>query len=419
MAYGFSSVTDSAFMRAHPRPGRVWGMPWWTTILIVFAAGRVASTVILLVYASVQGENPWTVAHPSLVDFSSMWDGRWYDIIAEAGYPTDLRYTDDGRVGESEWAFLPVYPYLVRGIMLLTGLPWPVAAVSVSLVAAAGTSLVLFRLILDVTGRSDQAVFTVVLFQAAPIAVLQQIAYAESLQWLEIALILWLILRRRFVLMLPLLILMGLTRPGVLGFAFALALYATYRWWRRQREPFPARQVAAVSVAAVTALASGIAWMVIAGVVTGVPSAYVDTELAWRSAYIGYQDLTPFTPWVHGLTWWLPVWGVPSEMVPWLAPLGVALVGLALIGFVFLPSTRRLGIEIRSWIVGYGVYLLAVFFPQSSTFRLMGPLFPALGAFAAPRNPVYRLTLVVLGLALQVVWVGWCYAVDGQDWTPP
>lgn len=79
-------------------------VPWWFAVILVFVGGRLASTAILLVYASVQGENPWTSAQPNLFDFSSMWDGRWYNIIAEGGYPVTLPYTDDGNVGESQWA---------------------------------------------------------------------------------------------------------------------------------------------------------------------------------------------------------------------------------------------------------------------------------------------------------------------------
>ena len=65
------------------------------------------------------------------------------------------------------------------------------------------------------------------------------------------------------------------------------------------------------------------------------------------------------------------------------------------------------------------LYLLAVFFPQSSTFRLLVPMFPALGAFAVPRSPWYRVGIVLLFIAGQWGWIHIGWGGDGHDWTPP
>ena len=75
--------------------------------------------------------------------------------------------------------------------------------------------------------------------------------------------------------------------------------------------------------------------------------------------------------------------------------------------------------DLRLWLVSYVAYLLAVFFPQSSVFRLLMPLAPGLGALALPRSRVYRILLVLVFIELQVGWtyIGWW--VDGADWTPP
>jgi hypothetical protein len=86
---------------------------------------------------------------------------------------------------------------------------------------------------------------------------------------------------------------------------------------------------------------------------------------------------------------------------------------------LFVPPVRRLGVDLRLWLAGYAVYLLAVFFPQSSTFRLFMPFAPALGALAIPRSPVYRTAMVVLGIAGQAGWVLICWFVINPDWTPP
>ena len=91
----------------------------------------------------------------------------------------------------------------------------------------------------------------------------------------------------------------------------------------------------------------------------------------------------------------------------------------------FGPSSRRppwVGLDLMDliWPISYALYLLAVFFPQSSTFPcILAPLFPLLGAFALPRARWYRWGLVVLFLVLQVGWLLICWGIDGRDWTPP
>jgi hypothetical protein len=92
---------------------------------------------------------------------------------------------------------------------------------------------------------------------------------------------------------------------------------------------------------------------------------------------------------------------------------------VAFVVFLLSPLTRPLGVDLRLWLAGYAVYLLAVFFPQTSTFRLLMPLAPALGVVAIPRSVVYRVILVLLGIAGQVVWMYFCWWVNGYDWSPP
>ena len=104
------------------------------------------------------------------------------------------------------------------------------------------------------------------------------------------------------------------------------------------------------------------------------------------------------------------------------APLGYIVVAALILGFgaaLFLPAVRRLGVDLRFWVASYGLYLLAVFFPQSSTFRLLSPMFPLLGALAQPRSRLYRVALVLVFTALQWGWLYICWAYIGYDWSPP
>ncbi len=107
--------------------------------------------------------------------------------------------------------------------------------------------------------------------------------------------------------------------------------------------------------------------------------------------------------------------GIPG----WVGIVAMVLIVAVFAVLLFSPAVRRLGVDLRFWIAAYSLYLLAVFFPQSSTFRILMPLFPLLGVVAMPKSRVYRVAIVVLCLALQVGWIALCWGVDGADWSPP
>jgi hypothetical protein len=231
-----------------------------------------------------------------------------------------------------------------------------------------------------------------------------------------IILALYLLMRRNYLWLLPVVAIMSFVRPGSLAVALALGLHVIYRWAVRRRDPFPVSDRIASIIATFFSAVLGLAWPAIAALATGSVSAYTDTELSWRADYIGYKELVPFSPWIEGAHWWFTTWlGLPSWTGYTVLVLVLALFGICM----FLPAVRRLGVDLRFWVVAYALYLLAVFFPQSSTFRLLMPLFPLLGALAIPRNRAYRAGLVVLFVAGQIGWLLICWGVDGADWSPP
>ncbi|MGW9630489.1 hypothetical protein ACWGST_07270 [Agromyces sp. NPDC055520] len=415
-------MTTSAAALREPDPFRVtrwsprvrWRLaPWWAKVALVFVGARAVTTVMVLALASVQGSNPWTTARPGYLEYANLWDARWYQIIWLGGYPPELPLTDTGQVAENAWAFLPVYPILV-GIVTWFGVPWNAASVIVSLAAGLGAALVTHRLMSRFL-EPDRALFAVVLFCVAPVSPIMQFGYAESLGLLWLALALLLLVDRRYGWLVPVLAVWAFTRPGALAFALTLGLHWAWRWWSRRSDPFPMRErVLAASVAVFAGLV-GLAWPAIVWAATGELHGYTATELAWRSAYIGYRELVPFTAWFQGGAWWaewvaLPAWFGIAAVVVFIVSFGVVL---------FLPAVRRLGVDVRLWLASYALYLLAVFFPQSSTFRLLAPMFPLVGALAAPRARWYRWGMVALSLLLQLGWLLIAWGIDGRDWTPP
>lgn len=396
-------------MTSETRTGPRWLRPWWVQIMLIWSLSRLVTTTLVMILASVQGPNAWTGAHPGYTDFATMWDAHWYNIVAVVGYPTVLPITDAGQIGESAWAFMPGYPVVARALMVLSGQAWEPVAVFVSVVFSLGSALLFYSLMRRVIDASA-ARFAVVLFCVAPLSPLLQFGYAESMYLFFLTLALLLLLQRRYTALFPVIAVMALTRPSGLAFALALIAHVGYRWFTRTTDAFPPRErLLAASVAVFSGL-MGLAWPAAAWAVTGSLSAYTDTELAWRAPYIGYVDLIPFTAWFQGGLWWLGM------------PLGIIAVLALIVGFtavLFTPAVRRLGVDLRLWVASYALYLLAVFFPQSSTFRLLMPMFPLLGAAALPRSVWYRAAVVALCILGQWGWLLLCWGVDGADWTPP
>jgi hypothetical protein len=104
----------------------------------------------------------------------------------------------------------------------------------------------------------------------------------------------------------------------------------------------------------------------------------------------------PFTPWIESANFYFaPPWGMVL----------LALILAAAIAAFFSGPVRRLGTDLRLWVASYALYVLAVFFPQTSTLRILTPLFPLFGALAQPRSRIYRVAIVSVFLAGQAVWL--------------
>ncbi|WP_347756690.1 hypothetical protein [Agrococcus sp. ProA11] len=378
---------------------------WWLWPLALWLVSRLVSTALLGAFAGRQEQSAWTPAHPDLLDYSTMWDAHWYYIVAMSGYPTELPLDDSGHVGENAWAFMPVYPMLAR-LLMAAGLPWEGAAVLLSVLASAAFALVAYRLFAEIAPGRERFALAIVLL--SPLAPVFQLGYAEALFLLLLAAVLLAWRLREWEWLWVLIPIMALTRPGGLAFALALGLWFLVRWWRERDAFETGERWMLVGLGAWSAL-WGFGWLIACTIATGSTSAYLETELSWRSAYIGRQELVPFTTWPIGLEWWFGAW--------WPLWLG----GIVLLAVVLLagPWATTVGIEARLWVVAYLLYLAAVWFPQSSTWRLLMPVFPVAVILACVRHPWARAALLAVCVALQPVWIWCCWHVVGSDWTVP
>lgn len=396
--------------------------PWWVQVSLMYVLARLVSACIFMAAAIHQGTNPWFPPAPDYWNFITIWDGRWYQEAVDNGYPSVLPVDANGVVAENAWAFYALFPLLAKCLSVVTGLGTFPSLTVIAMVAGLAAVLVIYKLFREFAGRRT-AMWGAIFVSTFPISPILQVPYAESLNLLLLATSLLLVVRRRYLAAIPAVVLMCLSRPAGVPFAAMVGFLLVWKLWQRFGPATQATRTAPVDGAkaestpsllslAALVVASGLAalaWPAIAWAVTGDPAAYTRTETAWRG-----HDLVPFKPWFDtGRMLFGPVLGV-------LAPFVVtALFVLAMMS----KPVRALGTELRLWCACYMGYLLVFLHPQTSTFRLLLPLFPlALGAALLSKSKAYRGTVVVMFLLLQIVWVVWLWAwaplPGGGDYPP-
>lgn len=394
-----------------------WGrLPVAARIAVVYVAARLITTTFFVSASALSGPASRYGVAPSLGDLALGWDAQWYWLAALSGYPSDLPTAAGGHVAENAWAFMPVYAYLSAGVGSVFG-SWGAGAVIVSLLAGYGACVVLHAMLRERLG-GDTALWAVVFFASGPLAALFQVGYAESLFLFLLFLAIRCVQQRRWGWLYALVPVMGFTRPGILAFALFLGLYGIHRFLIRRRDPLPLRDVLRIVALGGVAVVVGFAWQVIAGVVTGDPGAYLATELAWRRNFLGDPGMhfLPVQGWIEAAGFWFTTWGL-GPVAGYVAL--VLLIGGATAALLFAPPVRRLGVEVRLWSASYLVYLLLVFFPQSSIFRLLVPVSPLWGALAVPRSRGWRLGVLALALLGQWWWIYNMYALANTYWQIP
>lgn len=398
---------------------RVAAWPWWVHVLLVHAAARTLSAVVFVWTSGVQEASHWAGANPGYATFVALfYDGSWYRQIAESGYPDTLPVGPDGLVQQNAWAFFPLYPALVRGVMEITGAGWVLAAPVVSLALATAAVLVVHQVVVHgapraVAARPGLPLATVALVSVFPTAAVLQVAYTESLALLLVASSLLLVVRRRYGWAVVVVVLLGFARAVALPMAVVVGVHGIVRLWRARRgtETFTVRDGLGVGGLLLASLVSGVAWPLLCGWFTGVPDGYLQTQEAWR----GVRETTPFFGWTYVPQFWFGAWG------PWLVVAGAALVVAVLV----VPAAWRLEPELHAWSAAYLLYIVAVIEPGSSLARFLLLAFPlaAVTAGVVTRPTWARRAwfgaVLVLMLGLHVLWIRQMWEFNpGGDWPP-
>ena len=390
------------------------------TILAVYVVSRLVVLGAMWV-AATWFQNPAGVGHldPGVGDLIGLWDSQWYERIATQGYPVPLPADPTtGRLTYSAWVFYPLFPYLVKGLMAL-GIPFTVGAVGLNLVLGAVGAVLIWRLFSHALhadprpGRDRLALVAACLWCFYPATGVMLKAYTEPLAIALVALSLLMLMQRRYAAVAALAVPLAFTRgvAAAMGCAVLIHLVVRIREDRRAGvAPLRGRRVSAVTMVLVTGL-SGIAWPVVVGVVSGIPTAFLDVQEAWG------QEPTagPFVLW---LQWAWQGHGLAGLVV--LLALGGTYVAL-----VLGRHGRWLPVEVRAWAVAYPLYLFAVVRPITSMWRFLLLDFPLAALFAsvAMRTSTgerivthwrWRVGVLLVLVVLGLLW--WTCAL--LTWTP-
>lgn len=386
---------------------RVLDLRFVGVVILLWTLLRGVSAVILWVLAQ-EHQDPSVYDDPAVpryFQFATLWDGQWYERIATQGYPDRLPVGSDGEVRQNEWAFYPAFPLLARGVMALTGWPFAVAGPVVATVLGYAAAVVVAGLLRERVGTAG-ALAGVTLLGAYPSSPTFQVAYTESLALLLLATVLWLLVREEWWAAGLVALLTGLARPVALPLGLVALVVVVTRWRARTDRPLAPRDCGGMLAALAGCGAAGLIWPAIAWSGTGVPDAYTVTMSAWR----GGEEVMPFLPSIERAQL---LWG---DLVGLLVLTGgLGLLVLAVLG----PWAAGLGLALRTWCLGYALYLFAALDPWTSLYRYLMLLFPLFVVLAGagwapqerPRQPPWLLATRTAVLALLMiawqVWWGW------------
>lgn len=386
---------------------RLLALPLTWSAMLTYLVIRVAMFPVFLVAASIASAvNPLHVHGWPLPDaLSQTWDGEWYGRIVRDGYPDTLPRDAAGAVTTNNWAFFPVFPFLVRAAMV-TGLRYEIAAPIIAfLIGAVAAALVahLIRIAAPdlVAARPALPLLTVAAVNAYPAAATMQVAYTESIGLALVAAVLILIITERYLWAILPTVTLGFSRAVALPLAVVVVAHAFVRLraLRGDRRMLPT--ALRLGVLLMVTLASAYAWPAVAERVTGTPGAYFLTNDAWRALH---DAGVPFGSWWSGLQLHLG----PSGILVFLVMFA------AIVWVTFLPAARAYGIELQLFGGAYLMYIFAASGMYTSVIRYaLLSIVPVALLVTGWRNRRIGYAMLGVMLVTQVAWIllAWGFGV--------
>src|SRR3954452_24418650 len=258
--------------------------------LLVYALTRALDAVFVIIaghrQVALAGFDPsYHLSFPSPADpgygvVATNWDGQWYRLIAEQGYPLDLPLDASGHVVMNSWAFYPLFPVSAGLLSRWTGIEFTTIAPLLNLVLGAIAILIMYRLLRG-TLNQFAASATVVVTCAFMSARAMGLSYPGGLALLLVCLSLLLLRSRHYAWFAVAALALSLTRP----IALALVPVVIAHWLPRPRHPgdetFAKERWRVALLVPWCGAVTGL-WPLIAAVATRDLFAYPKTMAAWK-----------------------------------------------------------------------------------------------------------------------------------------
>ncbi|GGZ97623.1 membrane protein [Streptomyces spiroverticillatus] len=193
----------------------------------MFAGVRLTGMLLMAVWA-------WHIGKSPLKLLGQSWDSLWYTRIATHGYGHTQVFAG-GEVVQSDLAFFPLYPGLIRAVCTVLPVTPGGAGLLISWTAALAAAWGIFAVVDRLYGRRVATV-TVALWGLLPHSVVLSMAYTEPVLVALSAWSLYSVLTRRWLLAGALAAVAGLSRPNAVALVAAVVLTAAYELLKgRQR----------------------------------------------------------------------------------------------------------------------------------------------------------------------------------------
>ncbi|MGW7369736.1 mannosyltransferase family protein [Streptomyces sp. NPDC054841] len=239
----------------------------------LFAAARLTGMVLLALWA-------WRIGQSPRALLATSWDSDWYARIAAHGYGRTL-YWPDGAV-QSDLAFFPLYPGLVRTVTAVVPVAGGTAGLALSWISAGAAAWGIYAVVERLRGRTV-ATLVVLLWGLLPHSIVLSMAYTEPLLTAFAAWSLYALLTGRWMWAAALAALAGLTRPNGIAVAAAVCVVAGRELWRRRGT---AAGRVRIWAAAVLAPAGWLGYLLWVGARKGDPlGGYFAVQSGWTSRF--------------------------------------------------------------------------------------------------------------------------------------
>lgn len=210
-AESVEEVADARALAERDEPGLWRGAGWAAAI---FVASRAAVLLSVGVAGVVQGDWPMRRA-------LSHWDGGWYLLIAESGYSRALPAA--GTPPQTDLAFFPMFPLLIRLTSDITGLSAFRSAVLLNLLLGTLSAILVWLLARHLGDRAfaDRAT---ALYAFFPASFVLTMVYSETLMLVLAALCLYALVRRWWLVAGVAAAIATATRPNAIALCVACAV---------------------------------------------------------------------------------------------------------------------------------------------------------------------------------------------------